>query len=490
MRKAFTLIELLVVIAILAVLAVAVVLALNPAGLLQEARDSNRISDMATIKSAVGIWQADGGTALGSAGSVYVSIPDSAATSTAGTNCAAVGLAASTSGVPYHCGMSASSTFRATNGTGWIPVNFASASMGSPFALLPVDPVNSTSSNLYYTWLADGAGNWKAFAQMESAKYQATALADGGTLPGSFETGSNLAIADYAFPSGWVQVPGNGTFGTNTFWAMQYDAKCIGGNVPLGGAAYDTGYMTYANNSYPCTSASGKYVASAQSGYPMANIAQSGDGSHNDAVTYCQSIGAHLMTNAEWQTIAWNVENVASNWSNGIVGGGGTGYMPRGNSDSYSPGSGYAQSDGSQYGYLNGSTSTWNTDFTHLRTLTLSNSSTIWDMAGNVWQWTNNTILDTQEPHGTATGWNWYEFTDVGMNWNSMSQSTVGAASSSWNAAQGIGRLYSDNGGSGGNYGFLRGGAWSAGMSAGVGTLDLAAGPGTVGGGIGFRCAR
>ncbi len=120
-----------------------------------------------------------------------------------------------------------------------------------------------------------------------------------------------------------VQVPGNGTFGTGNFWVMQYDAKCVStaSNAPLG-VGYDTGYMTYANNSYPCTSVSGKYVASAQSGYPMANIAQSGDGSHNDAVSYCQSIGAHLITNNEWQTIAWNAENVASNWSNGIVGGG------------------------------------------------------------------------------------------------------------------------------------------------------------------------
>ncbi len=111
-------------------------------------------------------------------------------------------------------------------------------------------------------------------------------------------------------------------------------------------------------------------------------------------------------------------------------------------------------------------------------------------MAGNVWQWTNNTILDTQEPHGTATGWNWYEFTDAGMNWNSMSQSTVGAASSSWNATQGMGRLYSDNGGSGGNYGFVRGGVWNNGTYAGVESLNLNYGPGTVYYYIGFRCAR
>src|SRR5579863_4498952 len=58
-RKGFTLIELLVVIAIIAVLAVVVVLTLNPAELLRQARDSNRISDFATLKSALSLYAED-----------------------------------------------------------------------------------------------------------------------------------------------------------------------------------------------------------------------------------------------------------------------------------------------------------------------------------------------------------------------------------------------------------------------------------------------
>src|SRR6185437_16819322 len=58
-RKGFTLIELLVVIAIIAILAVVVVLTLNPAELLRQARDSNRTSDFATLKSALGLYGAD-----------------------------------------------------------------------------------------------------------------------------------------------------------------------------------------------------------------------------------------------------------------------------------------------------------------------------------------------------------------------------------------------------------------------------------------------
>src|SRR6185295_4958783 len=58
-RKGFTLIELLVVIAIIAILSVVVILTLNPAELLKQARDSNRISDMATLKSAISLYLAD-----------------------------------------------------------------------------------------------------------------------------------------------------------------------------------------------------------------------------------------------------------------------------------------------------------------------------------------------------------------------------------------------------------------------------------------------
>src|ERR1019366_7545698 len=155
MRRGFTLIELLVVIAILAVLAVVVVLTLNPAGLLQESRDSNRVSDMATLNTGINLFLADGATAIGSANTVYVSIPDPSATSTAGDQCQGLGLLTLPSGYTYQC--AASSAYRNVNGTGWIPVNFSSLSSGSPLGNLPVDPSNSSSSRLYYTYETNGS---------------------------------------------------------------------------------------------------------------------------------------------------------------------------------------------------------------------------------------------------------------------------------------------------------------------------------------------
>jgi len=79
--RSFTLVELLIVIAILAVLAAAVVIVLNPAELLAQARDSQRISDVNTVKSAVDIFIVDNPSAsLGTANRVYISIPDTSAT--------------------------------------------------------------------------------------------------------------------------------------------------------------------------------------------------------------------------------------------------------------------------------------------------------------------------------------------------------------------------------------------------------------------------
>ena len=59
MQRGFTLVELLIVIAILAVLSVTVVVVLNPAELLKQARDSTRISDLASINSAIALYLTD-----------------------------------------------------------------------------------------------------------------------------------------------------------------------------------------------------------------------------------------------------------------------------------------------------------------------------------------------------------------------------------------------------------------------------------------------
>ena len=153
-EAAFTLVEFLIVIAIIAVLSVVVVLVLNPFQLLFQSRDSNRVSDMAALNVALGIYSAQGGNSFGNANTIYISIPDPTATSTAGDQCQGLSLLAAPSGTSYFC--ASSSTFRNTNGTGWIPVNLTTLPGGSPLGQLPIDPVNQSSSNFYYTYVTGG----------------------------------------------------------------------------------------------------------------------------------------------------------------------------------------------------------------------------------------------------------------------------------------------------------------------------------------------
>jgi prepilin-type N-terminal cleavage/methylation domain-containing protein len=483
-RSAFTLIELLVVIAIIAILAVVVVLTLNPAELLRQSRDSNRLSDLATLTSAINLYNTDQGGAsgysLGTPGVTYLSVPDPAATTTAGSDCTGLGFP---SGGAFHC--AASSTYRTASSTGWIPVSFSAISSASPISNLPIDPVNTTSSNLYYTYQTDGT-TFKLRAIPESTKY----LAQAATNQTSFTAGSNPNLGG---GPNWVLVPGNTTFGTNNFYVMKYDAVCSDGKGNYLNDS-DTGAHTYANNSKLCkTTNGGRTISSLPGGWPIANIWQSGSGTGDDAVTYCASIGAHLITNNEWQTIAWNAESVSSNWSGGSPG---NGSIYSGHNDNLGPANmaspassddtqGYFGTDGPASGGGTG------TNATQKRTLTLSNGAIIWDMAGNIWQWVNATTTGTNEPHGAATGgFQWYQFNDAGMAYNGWTASQVAASTPSWMSTQGVGELYSENQTDGAIYGFLRGGNWYTGGLAGVGALSLGSTPGSTLSNIGFRCAR
>ena len=174
-RRAFTLIELLVVIAIIAILAVVVVLTLNPAELLRQSRDSNRVSDMATLSDALNLYVTDQAGAstfsLGNASNTAISIYDPNASTTQGDQCQGLGMLSlnTLTGQAWQC--SESSTLRNVNGTGWIPVNLSLISAGSPIGALPVDPTNQTSTGLFYAYNTNG-NQFEVTANLESQKYK------------------------------------------------------------------------------------------------------------------------------------------------------------------------------------------------------------------------------------------------------------------------------------------------------------------------------
>lgn len=188
-KKGFTLIELLIVIAILAVLSVAVVLVLNPAELLKQARDSTRISDMAALNSAIALYLTDvsapglGGINNGACSNKVVS---TFATTTTGANPFVIAITPAAA--------SASTT---VDGSGWVSVNFAGISAGSPISRLPLDPVNNAS--FMYAYACNNL-NYKLATLMESAKYSNVTTGytrnsyDGGTSASWYEVGNTLAL--------------------------------------------------------------------------------------------------------------------------------------------------------------------------------------------------------------------------------------------------------------------------------------------------------
>ena len=202
-EEGFTLIELLVVIAIIAILAVVVVLTLNPAEMLKQSRDSNRVSDVDTLTHALSLYQEDlSAGSLGTASTTYISIPDPMASTTAGDQCQGLGLPTS-SLFTWHC--AETSTYRNTDGTGWIPLNFSTMSTKSPLGSLPVDPTNTTSSGLFYTYQMQGT-KYEFTSDLESQKYQSSEANDGGNYSDLFEKGASLALAPQDY--------GNQTFGS------------------------------------------------------------------------------------------------------------------------------------------------------------------------------------------------------------------------------------------------------------------------------------
>lgn len=184
----FTLVEILITITIVGILSTVTVVIINPTQLYKQSRDSRRISDLNTLNLAAGAAQSEFGTSvLGNKNTIYVSVPDTIST------CDNLGLPQLPSGYSYHCA-DAPSLYK-TDGSGWLPINLEGTN--SSVSHLPVDPVNSVSSGLYYTYSTNNS--YELTARPESVLYfiggeKDVASSDGGPNNYLYEVGNNLNL--------------------------------------------------------------------------------------------------------------------------------------------------------------------------------------------------------------------------------------------------------------------------------------------------------
>ncbi len=258
-------------------------------------------------------------------------------------------------------------------------------------------------------------------------------------------------------PTDYVLVSGNNYLGTQDFCVMKFEAKNDGGSNAV----------------------------STASGVPWVSI------DANTAYTKCDSIiesgfdgQFSLISNAEWMTIARDIEGNSSNWSTGTIG---SGMIPRGHSDN-SPASALSISDSNDPYDGTGNTSGdsvgggWEQKRVHY----LSNGSEIWDFAGNINEWVDWDDSDSSFTlaHLDVTGGSWNEFT-VNPD-GSLQDYEFRPNNPSFTSAEGMGNWYGTNSYSGGAA--LRGGLYPNTTRVGIYTLSLYYPDAFSHAQIGFRC--
>ncbi len=285
-------------------------------------------------------------------------------------------------------------------------------------------------------------------------------------------------------PSGFILIA--------DFCVMKYDAKCTNPNPKC-----VTGEGVYKNNAPGCICQGNFQIVSTASGPPITYVPED-DGTNQSAKSYCQNAGWHLMTNTEWMIIAKDVAQVYANWCN--KDGTGCGNPPgtsgkilaNGHNDLTPNNALPAGSDDQPcFGTTTDGSDKCGGKNSQKRTLTLSNGEVIWDFAGNIWQWVDETIARKDEPRSLVpslggNGWVWAEFQTV------QGSDLYSPTNSNWDSAQGVGRIYHYNlvGDTDTTlYTFVRGGNWRHGYDSGVFTIHMQPVPGKTNiDDIGFRC--
>jgi hypothetical protein len=214
----------------------------------------------------------------------------------------------------------------------------------------------------------------------------------------------------------WVAVPGDLVYNRPDFCVMKYEAKNVSG------------------------------VATSQAlTTPWTTISQT------SAASACSALGASysLISNAQWLTLGANIFSVDSNWSGGRVG---MGAVNVGHVDN-NPATICESSANDALAYVQTDCTAKDSSgdvFNQKRTHSLSTGSVVWDLSGNVWDWTSlNMGTSGNKPYVLADGGrtvNRREFNalDAGFSVLSMFDliplnSSFKGWNNSWGSAKGLG---------------------------------------------------
>ena len=223
-------------------------------------------------------------------------------------------------------------------------------------------------------------------------------------------------------PIGFILIPGSTVYKTSDFCLMKYEAKKADSGDKKKVRVNVSGALASASEGYI-------YVAAKEA---------------------CETLGKgfHLITNAEWMTVAIDIAGNKNNWSGDEVG---KGAINAGHSDNLPsiPIPNVSLDDDPCFATLNGRCNDKSHgDWSQKRTHSISNGEIIWDFSGNEKEWVDANIAKLDElplPHGG----DFSEINKIEATATSISVADVHPLKrdfswweDSWNINNGIGRYY------------------------------------------------